>query len=144
MAAETRESYAGLGAAGDVLTADHFNSLPGGWLGYDTFQSSPHTIPASPGTTLFTMTITVQSARLMRVSAGATISSPSGNVAIGVGPTGLSLIDVQAGTGSWSFSALWTPTNGEYTVTFGAINAAGTANISDAYLIVEDLGPAPA
>jgi len=143
MTAETRETYAGLAAAGDVLTAAHFNSLPGGWLGYDGFQASPHAIAASPGTTLFTMTITVQSARLMRISAGAKIAFAGSTVALVVGIPGLNFIDTSSGNGNWSFQALWTPTNGEYTVTFTAMDAGAAANISDGYLVVEDMGPAP-
>lgn len=144
MTAETRETYAGLAAAGDVLTAEHFNSLPGGWLGYDGFQASPHSIAASPGTTLFTMTVTVQASRLMRISAGAKIGFASGNVSLAVGITGLNFIDTSSPNGNWSFQALWTPTNGDYTVTFKATDPGAAANISDAYLVIEDLGPAPA
>lgn len=63
----SRTSYPATESAGDVLTTTNFNKLPGGCIGY-IFKTSAQTgISSETDLTTLTVTVTVNTSRLIRV-----------------------------------------------------------------------------
>lgn len=142
MTAETRTTYPGTASDGDVLTAANFNKLPGGWMAYDGFDTSPHALD-SDGTTLLDMTLTMDAGRLLRITASAVVSNATGSITLKVFDGGTLLLETSAGNQVWSFSVFLTPSAGEHEISFVGVDSAADALVSTAYLLVEDIGPAP-
>lgn len=157
---EVRTGYVGTQEAGDILTSDNFDKLPGGWLGYATQGTDQ--AAASGDITDLSVTVTVGDSRLIRVSALVKLqmskngaNAPALEMALKEDGTQIYFADwvptVVANNihDSVYLSVLSTPDSGSHTykATMSVLNGLGTITASTSgpnYILVEDLGPAPA
>lgn len=162
----SRTAYAGTAADGDVYTAANHTKMPGGWIGYANVTASQTGIGAEADLTGLTVTVTVGSNRLIRISALVNIevdTSGTGNedvalLSIKEGVTYLAGARFAVGAESndvVDYQSCLTPSvlvvapsAGSHTYKLSLALASGTATLRTnasatlpAFIMVEDLGP---
>lgn len=151
-----RTAYVGTQVAGDVLTAANFSKLPGGWLGWASATANQTGITTDTDLTGLTVTVTVGSNRLIKVSAMAILSR---TVADGVTTLKIkqdsTLINgdqtTHPGTSFYQaspFALISAPSAGSHTYKLSLERTTGTGTVAmsasatqPALILVEDLGP---
>ncbi len=150
-----RTAYVATESAGDVLTAANFNKLPGGLIGYAVVTSTQTGISTVTDLTSLTVTVTVNTSRIVMIDALVVVLQQSvggtPSVSIYEGATQLG----SAGgthTASATFATyrpmcIISPSSGAHTYKLRASTSAGTVDTSasatqPATLAVYDFGPA--
>jgi hypothetical protein len=157
--ADSRTAYAGLAQDGDAYTAANHARMPGGWIGWAQVTADQSSINALTDLTGLSVTVTVNSDRLIRVTGQLILTTDAvdfegAQAYIREGSTTLAQIGpggVQAGSpGAVSASAILEATSGSHTYKLSAepideVSVTMKASATrPAYILVEDLGPAPA
>jgi hypothetical protein len=156
--ADSRTAYAGLAQAGDAYTAANHARMPGGWIGWAQVTTDQASIDALTDLTGLSVTVTANSSRLIRVTGQISLlTDGTGNEAQGYireGTTKLAEIGpgaVAAGTaGVITASAILEASSGSHTYKLSAepideVSVTMKASATrPAFILVEDLGPAPA
>lgn len=155
----TRTTNVGNFNAGDVLTAGHLNSLPGGWLGYIEDITGQGSITTEASLTGLSLAVTVNASRRIEIrvkaAVGSTVSGDTVLYRIKEGATVLDSlplpITAAGGPGSigTEFATVVTPTVGSHTYNVSLARSSGTGTISHqasgtqkSWLRVTDIGPA--
>lgn len=153
-----RTAYAGTAAALDVYTAANHAKMPGGWIGYSIITTGQSSITTITDLTNLSVTVTVNSNRLIRVTGvGSIVRSVADGITLGYireGSTTLGRWGVfdatSANTNSptQSGSVILTPSSGSHTYKLSLEQLTGTGSSGiqagatfPAHIIVEDLGP---
>lgn len=149
-----RGAYPGTQAAGDVLTSANFTRLPGGWIGYSVVTANQTGITAITDLTGLSVSVTVNTNRLIRVSGIARVTqSPADgwtDLRIREGTTTLAYSIVYGNAditqNVWTLLATTAGTH-TYKLSLEKLSGTGTASLDaaadhPAWILVEDLGSA--
>lgn len=147
-----RTAYAGAAVSGEVLTAANVNKMPGGWIGHSEATASQAGITAETALTNLSVTVTVGTARRLRITVMVRLQAAGGGdstVTIKEGATLLtnsSQTLVAGKVETVMFSAVITPTAGAHTYnsTLGSTSStdSNASATIPAFILVEDIGPA--
>ncbi len=149
-----RTAYVATESAGDVLTAANFNKMPGGCIGYANVTANQTGISALADLTGLTVTVTVNTSRLIMVQGLGVFLQQTGvgtaSMAINEGATqlvnaGASL--VISGFGTFTPFVILSPSSGAHTYKLRATTSSNTVDLqasatAPATIAVYDMGPA--
>lgn len=156
----SRTAFPGTATDGTTHAAADDNKLPGGWIGYVEVTADQTGITTEVDLTGLSVTVTVNTSRRIRVTGSITMSvsvtDTAGLGRIKESTTVLRECSMQApqvtggpGEETYEWSVILTPSSGAHTYKLSLARSVGSGTVSskasttrNAYLLVEDLGPA--